>query len=83
MLHERFAHFPVVEEKTRHFVQNFPGCVHALALLVDILEEAATPAALEEARQTCQKLLKVDEMHSKYWVRGLQRVRLAAQKKKR
>lgn len=60
----------MVAEKTRHFVQNFPGCIHAHSLLVDILEQEGTSAALDEAREVCKKLVKVDEMHAKYWVRA-------------
>ena len=65
---DRLADFEL-RERVMHYVNNYPTCFHAQALLVDMLEQDGTEEALNQAREACRKLMHTDQIREKYWVR--------------
>jgi len=65
---DKYSEYPKVFESVRHYVDNFPTCAHALSLLASILQQLNTESSIHEAIVCLDKLIKVDEIHSKYWL---------------
>jgi len=63
----KYAEFPEIEAFCLANKDMWVTCPHVISTLVDICEETAVPEKLELAKQYCDKLVHLDEIHAKLW----------------